>query len=57
LATRILKKKKIKINISKPVGQCFVFDEEGKALPPLATFANRQGGGDEEEQTTGTCFF
>jgi ATP-dependent RNA helicase DDX10/DBP4 len=52
LATRILKKKKLKINISKPAGQRFVFDEEGKALPPLAAFANRQGGGDEEEQTT-----
>lgn len=52
LATRILKKKKLKININKPAGQRFVFDEEGKALPPLAAFANRQGGGDEEEQTT-----
>jgi hypothetical protein len=47
-----LKKKKLKINISKPAGQRFVFDKEGKALPPLAAFANRQGGGDEEEQTT-----
>lgn len=52
LATRILKKKKLKININKPAGQRFVFDEEGKALPPLAAFANRQVGGDEEEQTT-----
>lgn len=52
LATRILKKKKLKININKPVGQRFVFNEEGKALPPLAAFANRQDGGDEEDQTT-----
>jgi len=51
-----LKKKKLKINISKPVGQCFVFDEEGKAWPPLAAFSNRQGGGDEEEQTTVWAF-
>lgn len=52
LATRILKKKKLKININKPVGQRFVFNEEGKALTPLAAFANRQDGGDEEDQTT-----
>ncbi|KAH9310051.1 hypothetical protein KI387_037962 [Taxus chinensis] len=52
LATRVLKKKKLKINVSKPVGQRFVFDEEGKAMPPLAAFANRQGGCDQEDQIT-----
>lgn len=50
--TRILKKKKLKININKPAGQRFVFDDEGRALPPLAAFANRRGGDDQEEQIT-----
>ncbi|CAN6476210.1 unnamed protein product [Victoria cruziana] len=40
LATRILKKKKFKINVDHPVGLKFVFDEEGNALPPLAAYAN-----------------
>eukprot|EP01018_Ginkgo_biloba_P010436 Gb_10018 [translate_table: standard] len=54
LATRVLKKKKLKINIDRPAGQRFVFDEEGKAVPPLAAFASEQGGSDHEDQTTGT---
>ncbi|GAB4830000.1 hypothetical protein Ancab_019644 [Ancistrocladus abbreviatus] len=40
LATRILKKKKLKINVHRPVGTGVVFDEEGNALPPLATLAD-----------------
>ncbi|XP_031487572.1 DEAD-box ATP-dependent RNA helicase 32-like isoform X1 [Nymphaea colorata] len=40
LATRILKKKKLKINVDRPAGLKFVFDEEGNALPPLAAYAN-----------------
>ncbi|KAF5178599.1 Atp-dependent rna helicase dbp4 [Thalictrum thalictroides] len=39
-ATRILKKKKLKINIHRPVGTRVVFDEEGNTLAPLAAFAN-----------------
>ncbi|GAB4830058.1 hypothetical protein Ancab_019699 [Ancistrocladus abbreviatus] len=39
-ATRILKKKKLKINVHRPVGARVVFDEEGNALPPLATLAD-----------------
>ncbi|CAO2841337.1 unnamed protein product [Amaranthus hypochondriacus] len=42
-ATRVLKKKKLKINIHRPVGTRVVFDEEGKALPPLATIADTNG--------------
>ncbi|KAJ4837430.1 DEAD-box ATP-dependent RNA helicase 32 [Turnera subulata] len=39
--TRILKKKKLKINIDRPVGTRVVFDEEGHSLPPLAQVADR----------------
>ncbi|CAN1318768.1 DEAD-box ATP-dependent RNA helicase 32 [Linum perenne] len=39
LGTRISKKKKLKINIHRPVGTRVVFDEEGKTLPPLARVA------------------
>lgn len=38
--TRILKKKKLKINVHRPVGTRVVFDEEGNTLPPLATLAD-----------------
>ncbi|GJT90403.1 DEAD-box ATP-dependent RNA helicase 32 [Tanacetum coccineum] len=37
--TRILKKKKLKINVHRPVGTRVVFDEEGNTLPPLARLA------------------
>ncbi|CAI9088415.1 OLC1v1022727C1 [Oldenlandia corymbosa var. corymbosa] len=37
--TRILKKKKLKINMDRPVGNKVVFDEEGDPLPPLAGLA------------------
>lgn len=39
--TRVLKKKKLKINVHRPVGTRVVFDEEGNTLPPLATLADR----------------
>ncbi|BFG17390.1 hypothetical protein CerSpe_036640 [Prunus speciosa] len=39
-ATRISKKKKLKININRPVGTRVVFDEEGNTLPPLAKLAD-----------------
>ncbi|KAK4751602.1 hypothetical protein SAY87_005084 [Trapa incisa] len=38
-ATRVLKKKKLKINVHRPVGTRVVFDEEGNSLPPLARVA------------------
>ncbi|KAF9666993.1 hypothetical protein SADUNF_Sadunf16G0286700 [Salix dunnii] len=40
-ATRVLKKKKLKINVHRPVGSRVVFDEEGNTLPPLARVADR----------------
>ncbi|KAL6538422.1 hypothetical protein OROGR_012410 [Orobanche gracilis] len=39
-ATRVLKKKKLKINLNRPVGTRVVFDDEGNALAPLATLAD-----------------
>ncbi|KAK1391837.1 DEAD-box ATP-dependent RNA helicase 32 [Heracleum sosnowskyi] len=44
-ATRIGKKKKLKINIHRPAGTRVVFDEEGSTLPPLATIADMSGSG------------
>ncbi|KAM0063502.1 putative RNA helicase [Helianthus debilis subsp. tardiflorus] len=38
--TRVLKKKKLKINVHRPVGTRVVFDEEGNTLPPLARLAD-----------------
>ncbi|KAK4576166.1 hypothetical protein RGQ29_026919 [Quercus rubra] len=38
-ATRISKKKKLKINIHRPMGTRLVYDDEGNALPPLARVA------------------
>ncbi|GJZ28317.1 hypothetical protein Tco_0572964, partial [Tanacetum coccineum] len=37
--TSILKKKKLKINVHKPVGTRIVSDEEGNTLAQLATLA------------------
>ncbi|KAI4388359.1 hypothetical protein MLD38_000693 [Melastoma candidum] len=37
--TRVLKKKKLKINIHRPAGTRVVFDDEGNTLPPLARIA------------------
>lgn len=45
-ATRVLKKKKLKINVHRPVGTRVVFDDEGNTLPPLATLADVKSGGD-----------
>lgn len=44
--TRVLKKKKLKINIHRPVGTRFVFDDEGNTLPPLAKLADTNAGSD-----------
>nr|GFC33828.1 DEAD-box ATP-dependent RNA helicase 32 [Tanacetum cinerariifolium] len=38
--TRILKKKKLKINVHKPVGTRVVSDEKGNTLPQLGTLAD-----------------
>ncbi|RDX74538.1 DEAD-box ATP-dependent RNA helicase 32 [Mucuna pruriens] len=43
-ATRVLKKKKLKINVHRPLGTRVVFDEEGNTLPPLARIADTQSG-------------
>lgn len=42
--TRVSKKKKLKINIHRPMGTRVVFDDEGNALPPLARIADTQSG-------------
>ncbi|KAF3620023.1 hypothetical protein FXO38_15972 [Capsicum annuum] len=41
LATRITKKKKLKINVQKQVGTRVVFYEEGNTLPPLERLATQ----------------
>ncbi|ERN19650.1 hypothetical protein AMTRI_Chr02g257360 [Amborella trichopoda] len=51
-STRILKRKRLKININKPAGQRFVFDDEGNALPPLAALANAHGNDSPQEHAT-----
>ncbi|KAL1077131.1 hypothetical protein V6Z11_D10G076000 [Gossypium hirsutum] len=43
-ATRILKKKKLKINVHRPVGTRVVFDEEGNTQAPLAMLADKMSG-------------
>ncbi|XP_059664803.1 DEAD-box ATP-dependent RNA helicase 32 [Cornus florida] len=43
-ATKVSKKKKLKINIHKPGGKRVVFDEECNPLPPLATLADTKSG-------------
>ncbi|KAK6946948.1 protein of unknown function DUF4217 [Dillenia turbinata] len=43
-ATRVLKKKKLKINPQRPGGTRVVFDDEGNSLPPLAAIADTKGG-------------
>ncbi|CAK8538797.1 unnamed protein product [Lathyrus sativus] len=45
-ATRLLKKKKLKINLHRPLGSRVVFDDEGNTLPPLARIAGTQSGKD-----------
>ncbi|KAL3639960.1 hypothetical protein CASFOL_014928 [Castilleja foliolosa] len=48
-ATRVLKKKKLKINVHRPVGTRVVFDDEGNTLAPLATLADTSAGPDSVE--------
>ncbi|TYG65480.1 hypothetical protein ES288_D06G189000v1 [Gossypium darwinii] len=43
-ATRILKKKKLKMNVHRPVGTRVVFDEEGNTQAPLAMLADKTTG-------------
>ncbi|PPD82033.1 hypothetical protein GOBAR_DD21036 [Gossypium barbadense] len=43
-ATWILKKKKLKINVHRPVGTRVVFDEEGNTQAPLAMLADKTSG-------------
>ncbi|KAK8293229.1 hypothetical protein V6Z11_D06G175600 [Gossypium hirsutum] len=43
-ATRILKKKKLKMNVHRPVGTRVVFDEEGNTQAPLAMLADKTSG-------------
>ncbi|KAL4553983.1 hypothetical protein LXL04_039900 [Taraxacum kok-saghyz] len=38
--TRLTKKKKLKINVHRPIGTRVVFDEEGNTRPPLASLAD-----------------
>ncbi|KAK6946956.1 hypothetical protein RJ641_000429 [Dillenia turbinata] len=42
-ATRVLKKKRLKINPHRPAGTRVVFDDEGNSLPPLATIEDTKG--------------
>lgn len=44
LATRVLKKKKLKINVHRPLGTRVKYDEEGNVIPPLAALADTDGG-------------
>ncbi|XP_072951175.1 DEAD-box ATP-dependent RNA helicase 32 [Typha angustifolia] len=40
LATRLLKKKKLKINVHRPAGTRVKYDDEGNVIPPLAAIAD-----------------
>ncbi|KAK2990007.1 hypothetical protein RJ640_004685, partial [Escallonia rubra] len=46
--TRVSKKKKLKINVHRPVGTRVVFDDEGNTLPPLATLADTSSNGSSQ---------
>lgn len=39
LPTRILKKKKLKINVHRPIGTRVKYDDDGNQVAPLAAFA------------------
>lgn len=54
-----MKKKKLKINVHRPVGTRVVFDDEGNTLPPLATLADRiSGDGSVQlDEDRGTSFY
>ncbi|KAJ6797561.1 DEAD-box ATP-dependent RNA helicase 32 isoform X2 [Iris pallida] len=47
LATRVLKKKKLKINVHRPVGTRVKYDDDGNAIAPLAAFGDSEGGNGE----------
>lgn len=40
---RPLKRKKLKINVHRPVGTRVKYDDEGNAIPPLASIAEEVG--------------
>ncbi|ONK75009.1 uncharacterized protein A4U43_C03F12360 [Asparagus officinalis] len=42
LGTRILKKKKLKINVHRPVGSRVKYDDEGNVIPPLAALGDTE---------------
>ncbi|KAG1347345.1 DEAD-box ATP-dependent RNA helicase 32 [Cocos nucifera] len=44
LATRVLKKKKLKINVHRPLGTRVKYDDEGNVIPPLAALADMNTG-------------
>lgn len=44
--TRILKKKKLKINVHRPVGTRVSFDDDGNPLAPLAKLADIKSSND-----------
>lgn len=54
-ATRVLKKKKLKINVHRPLGTRVVFDDEGNTLPPLARIADAQSGKETLLLDPGMC--
>ncbi len=41
-----MKKKKLKINVHRPLGTRVKFDDEGHTIPPLASIAEEVGSGD-----------
>lgn len=57
--TRVLKKKKLKINMHRPVGTRFVFDDEGNTLPPLAKLADTKSNSGKLDNDKGKlrCYF
>ncbi|THU48708.1 hypothetical protein C4D60_Mb06t01860 [Musa balbisiana] len=44
LSTRILKKKKLKINMHRPLGTRVKYDDDGNVIPPLAALADKETG-------------
>ncbi|WOK99750.1 DEAD-box ATP-dependent RNA helicase 32 isoform X1 [Canna indica] len=42
LSTRILKKKKLKINMHRPIGTRVKYDDDGNVIPPLAALADTE---------------
>ncbi|KAF0908755.1 hypothetical protein E2562_028574 [Oryza meyeriana var. granulata] len=46
LGNKSMKKKKLKINVHRPLGTRVKFDDEGNTIPPLASIAEEVGSGD-----------